>query len=264
MMQAIAALDFAAQSVPGRVRHSNEDALLCCPEQQLWAVADGMGGHQWGELASALAVQALQQGIAAGEDLQAAILRANRTVLVAAQHDGAQDMGTTLVAVRFAGNRFQIAWVGDSRAYRIGAGRIEQLTHDHSWVQTMVDAGDMSPQQARVHPQRNVILQCLGQDEMPQVDQIDGTLAADELLLLCSDGLSGELEDAHIQRLCSEAGTLDELVTDLVEAANQMGGHDNISCIALSLAPPPPVRMKPARSFLGWLFRSRKSFSGDA
>src|SRR5690606_38630475 len=146
MMQARIALDFAAQSVPGRVRQSNEDALLCCPELSLWAVADGMGGHQWGELASALAVQALQQGIAAAEELPAAIQRANRAVLVATQHDGAQDMGTTLVAARFSGAQFHIAWVGDSRAYRIGAGRIEQLTHDHSWVQSLVDAGQMTAQ----------------------------------------------------------------------------------------------------------------------
>ena len=253
------ALIYAGHSVPGRVREHNEDALLCCPQLNLWAIAAGMGGHQCGEVASALALQALQTGCASGLELVEAVQAANREILAVARADEQRGMGTTLVAVRFEGVEFSIAWVGDSRVYRVSAGHIEQLTHDHSWVQMMIDAGQMSPQVARSHPQRNVILQCLGRDEQPlQVGVQHGSLGEQELLLLCSDGLTGELEDVQIQQLCSNAHTLDELVTQLLARANEMGGKDNISCIVLGRdAAAPSVETKP-RGLLSRLFTSRK------
>jgi len=229
-------LVYAAHSVTGQVRTHNEDAILCCPGLQLWALADGMGGHQSGEVASALAVQALEAACAAGEGLVEAVHAANRAVLAAAGQQG-RGMGTTLVAVRFSEADFQVAWIGDSRAYRIGAAYIEQLSHDHSWVQAMVDAGEMSPEEARQHPQRNVIFQCLGRDDQRlEVGLVSGNLGAHELLLLCSDGLSGELLDAQIQQLCTTADTLEAVVEQLIALANQMGGRDNISCIVLGRA----------------------------
>src|SRR3990167_1977239 len=239
------ALIYAGQSVPGRVRGHNEDALLCCPQLNLWAIADGMGGHQCGEVASALALQALQA--------------ASQAILSVARADEQRGMGTTLVAVRFAGAAFSIAWVGDSRAYRVSAGHIHPLTHHHSWVQTMIDAGQMSVEAARSHPQRNVILQGLGRDDQPlEVGMLQGSLGEHELLLLCSDGLTGELEDAQIQQLCSNAQTLDELVEQLLAQANQLGGKDNISCIVLGRdAATPSVEAKP-RGLLSRLFTSRK------
>lgn len=252
-------LIYAGQSVPGRVRQHNEDALLCCPQLNVWAIADGMGGHQCGEVASGLALQVLQASCANGLALEAAVHAANQKILAVAHSQDQRGMGTTLVAVKFDGAQFTIAWVGDSRAYRVSAGHIEQLTHDHSWVQTMIDAGQMSPEAARSHPQRNVILQCLGRDDQPlQVGLLQGSLGDHELLLLCSDGLTGELEDAQIQLLCSSAETLDELVTQLLAQANEMGGKDNISCIVLGRdAGAPSVEIKP-RGLLSRLFTSRK------
>ncbi|SEI46510.1 protein phosphatase [Azotobacter beijerinckii] len=257
------ALGYAALTAVGRVRRHNEDALLCCPQLRLWAVADGMGGHRCGEVASALALDVLRRQIARGEGLHSAVLTANAAVLAAAEaEEGRRGMGTTLVAVRFSGADFQLAWAGDSRAYRIGTGAIEQLTHDHSWVQAMVDAGRLSAEEASRHPLRNVLTRCLGQSgEALEVALAQGRLGHGELLLLCSDGLTRELGDAQILQLCAGAATLDALVGALVEAANRMGGSDNITCIALGLASPPPVQaaaQKP-RSFLDKLLKPAKN-----
>lgn len=140
-------LGYAAQSVAGRVRDHNEDALLCRPALGLWAVADGMGGHSCGEVASAIALETLERELAAGLPLEVAVHGANRAVLEAAAglDDERRGMGTTLVAVRFQGSDFELAWVGDSRAYRIDAAGIHQISRDHSWVQALVDAGQMTP-----------------------------------------------------------------------------------------------------------------------
>lgn len=230
---------FAAQSVAGQVRTHNEDALACRPDLELWALADGMGGHERGEVASALALEELMCAVQQGEELPAAVHAAHRAIIAAAQPAACEaGMGSTLVAVRLDGDKFELAWVGDSRAYRIGSEHIEQLSHDHSWVQAMVDAGQMSTEQAREHPRRNVILQCLGQvGQAPEVGLMRARLAPDELLLLCSDGLTNELDDAAIQRCCAEADTLEAMVEQLVGQANSHGGRDNISCIVLGLGP---------------------------
>jgi protein phosphatase len=253
-------LVYAAQSVVGRVREHNEDAVLCCPDLGLWAVADGMGGHRRGEVASALALQTLRTACAAGQDLPAAVHAANMAIVAAAESDAeSRGMGTTLVAVRFAGADFQLAWVGDSRAYRVDAGGIECLSHDHSWVQAMIDAGELSVEEARHHPRRNIVLQCLGRtDQTLEVGQVLGRLEPHELLLLCSDGLTGELTDAQIQQLCISAATLDELLALLIERANRMGGNDNISCIVLGRGPVEPVEAARPRGFLGKLFKPLK------
>jgi len=254
-------LVYAAQTAEGRVREHNEDAVLCCPELSLWAVADGMGGHQCGEVASAIALETLREATASGSDLVAAIHAANGAISGAAGQDaGKRGMGTTLVAARFADAAFEVAWVGDSRAYRVSAGSITLLTRDHTWVQAMIDAGEMSEDEARSHPRRNIVFQCLGRDDQPlEVGLIQGTLELGELLLLCSDGLTGELTDQQIQQLCATASTLDELVAQLIELANQMGGKDNISCVVLGRAVPeaPVVEARP-RGFLSKLLNPRK------
>lgn len=255
-------LIYAACSDAGRVREHNEDALLCCPELGLWAIADGMGGHQCGEVASALALQHLRQACAEGQALLPAVHAANAAVVAAASSAGGKPgMGTTLVAVQMQGAHFSIAWVGDSRAYRVGVDQIDCLSHDHSWVQTMIDAGQMSVATARSHPQRNVILQCLGRaDQSLEVGQVQGRLGGQELLLLCSDGLTGELEDEQIQQLCSQAPTLDALVQQLIEQAKQQGGKDNISCIVIGLGAMAVHDEEPTREqgFFSRLFNSRK------
>lgn len=252
---------FAALSDPGQVREHNEDALLCNHELGLWAVADGMGGHQRGEVASALAVKVLQDEVARGIDLLTAVRSAHAAIMAAAAEDSAsRGMGTTLVAVQLQGVDFRLAWVGDSRAYRISAQQVEQLSRDHSWVQAMVDAGEMTAQQARQHPRRNVITQCLGLPvEEFEPGFLQGQLQPGEILLLCSDGLSTELEDEQILGLSTQAATLDGLVSALVDAAKQHGGKDNISCIVLAPAIPlEPASESRKRGLFGHLFALRK------
>lgn len=249
---------FAAQSITGQLRTHNEDALVCRPDLGLWALADGMGGHERGDLASALALEELMCAVQQGEELPAAVHAAHLAIAAAAQPaEGEAGMGSTLVAVRLDGDAFELAWVGDSRAYRIGSEHIEQLSHDDSWVQAMVDAGQMSTEQAREHPRRNVILQCLGQvGQAPEVGLMRARLAPDELLLLCSDGLTNELDDAAIQRCCAEADTLEAMVEQLVGLANSHGGRDNISCIVLGLGPMTEPREAPTPGLLRKLFKS--------
>lgn len=251
---------FAAQSVAGQVRTHNEDALVCRPDLGLWALADGMGGHERGEVASALALEELVGAVQQGEELFAAVHAAHLAITAAAQPvAGGAGMGSTLVVVRLDGDEFELAWVGDSRAYRIGSEHIEQLSHDHSWVQVMVDAGQMSTEEAREHPRRNVIVQCLGQvGDAPDVGLLRVRLEPDELLLLCSDGLTSELDDAAIQRCCAEAATLEMMVEQLVGLANSHGGRDNISCIVLGLGPAAEPREASPLGLLRKLFKSLK------
>lgn len=253
-------LGFAAQSVAGRVRGHNEDAVLCLPELGLWAVADGMGGHECGEVASALALDTLRQSVVAGSGLESSIHAAHQAILAAAQEEGGRRMGSTVVAVRFVDADYEVAWIGDSRAYRISLDGIERLTRDHSWVQAMIDAGELSLAEARQHPRRNIVTQCLGQGEQAlEVGRVQGSLAPGELLLLCSDGLTGELTDEQIQEVCAGAATLDELVEELIGLANRLGGKDNISCIVLgrSMAESTEIDARP-RNFLSRWLHSRK------
>ena len=253
-------LGFAAQSVAGRVRGHNEDAVLCLPELGLWAVADGMGGHECGEVASALALDTLRQCVVAGSGLESSIHAAHQAILAAVQEEGGRRMGSTVVAVRFVDADYEVAWIGDSRAYRISLDGIERLTRDHSWVQAMIDAGELSLAEARQHPRRNIVTQCLGQGEQElEVGRVQGSLAPGELLLLCSDGLTGELTDEQIQEVCAGAATLDELVDELIGLANRLGGKDNISCIVLgrSMAESTEIDARP-RNFLSRWLHSRK------
>jgi len=253
-------LGFAAQSVAGRVRGHNEDAVLCLPELGLWAVADGMGGHECGEVASALALDTLRQSVVAGSGLESSIHAAHQAILAAVQEEGGRRMGSTVVAVRFVDADYEVAWIGDSRAYRISLDGIERLTRDHSWVQAMIDAGELSLAEARQHPRRNIVTQCLGQGEQAlEVGRVQGSLAPGELLLLCSDGLTGELTDEQIQEVCAGAATLDELVEELIGLANRLGGKDNISCIVLgrSMAESTEIDARP-RIFLSRWLHSRK------
>lgn len=253
-------LGFAAQSVAGRVRGHNEDAVLCLPELGLWAVADGMGGHECGEVASALALDTLRQSVVAGSGLESSIHAAHQAILAAVQEEGGRRMGSTVVAVRFVDADYEVAWIGDSRAYRISLDGIVRLTRDHSWVQAMIDAGELSLDDARQHPRRNIVTQCLGQGEQElEVGRVQGSLAPGELLLLCSDGLTGELTDEQIQEVCAGAATLDELVEELIGLANRLGGKDNISCIVLgrSMAESTEIDARP-RNFLSRWLHSRK------
>lgn len=231
-------MQYASRSVPGLVRAHNEDSVLSCPELGLWVIADGMGGHQRGEVASAIVIDSMAAAIRQGDSLEQAVQVANQAIIAAACLDPAsQGMGSTVVAVRFVGADYELAWVGDSRAYLLSPEVIRPLSKDHSWVQVMQDAGQLSAAEAKNHPRKNVITQCLGQVGLElEVGLRRGRLQGAERLLLCSDGLHGEVSDSRLLQLGRGAG-LEEVVDELIAAANGAGGKDNISCVLLALEP---------------------------
>jgi protein phosphatase len=231
----------------GRVRPRNEDALLARPERCLFAVADGMGGHAAGDVASALAVATLDAAIPRAPSpriaadtlatrLQAAFQAAHETILEQAARQREQaGMGTTLTALAPLRSSAEcvIAHLGDSRAYRLRHGVLVQLTHDHTWVQQQVDAGKLSPVQARSHPWSSVLTRVLGGGEPGSADIIVTDAAPGDLFLLCTDGLSSVLADGDLAVLLAQPLPLPHLAAQLVEAALLRGGPDNITVVLL-------------------------------
>ncbi len=234
--------DFCADSHRGLLRSINEDSYLALPEHGLWIVADGMGGHDQGERASRIAVQEIAKGMLEGKTLRDSIHSAHVAIRDAGGREaGGTAMGTTVVVARLVGLHYQIAWVGDSRAY-VWDTSLRQLTIDHSYVQMLLNAGMLTREEAFVHPKKNVLLHALGlppEANAPSVvDYTEGTLRIQDTLLLCSDGLHGEISDEQIKTIlsCTDNNTL--LVKRLTDAALQAGGRDNITIIAIS-----PVRL---------------------
>lgn len=229
--------DVACLTDTGCVREHNEDAYGAHPELGLWVVADGMGGVSGGEVASAVAVDTIVRAVAQGVELTAAIDDAHRAILAsAAAGHGSRGMGTTAVVLRLGGRRFELAWVGDSRAYVLEQGQpLRQLTRDHSYVQALLDQGLIDSDQAASHPYRHVITRVLGSPETPGVeaDRVAGEVRRGDWLLLCTDGLSGELSDAEIGGLIREADASGQAAQALLAAALERGGHDNVTLILL-------------------------------
>lgn len=225
----------------GRKRRRNEDTFVLAPP--LFAVADGMGGAQAGEVASKLAAASLEgaaPGRLRGEQGVAALIReANRRVFERARQDPtASGMGTTLTLALVEDSRVVIGHVGDSRAYLVRSGALEQLTDDHSLVNELMKSGRLSPEEAETHPQRSVITRALGTD--PEVDADTFAVGAQEgdVFLLCSDGLTSMVaDDAILSVLERHRGDLRQATRALVEAANRGGGEDNITVVAFEIAP---------------------------
>ncbi len=232
-------LQHAGLSDTGRRRDNNEDSFLEAAQLGLFIVADGMGGYLAGDVASQLTVNAIREQVAAGESLPAATLAAQQALMHAVdQGTGDVSMGTTVVAVKFDQQQardFQLAWVGDSRAYLWHADQLQRLSKDHSYVQGLVDQRLITARQAETHPQKNLLSRCLsgGQFELPEVDLINGSLAAGDLLLLCTDGLSNELDDIEIAQLLHEHGDrgMAELAQRLIDTALDHGGRDNVTVL---------------------------------
>lgn len=228
---------FAGHTDVGRVRARNEDALLQRPERRLFAVADGMGGHAAGDIASRIAVDVLDEHTAhpsddPGAQLQEAARSAHQAILRAAAADSAlQGMGTTLTALRLLDDGTAlIAHVGDSRAYVWRNGTLDQLTRDHTWVQDQVEAGLLSEAQARRHPFSAMLTCALGVDDVElQVQLLRRPCAVGDTFLLCSDGLIASLGEADIRRILADREDLDRAARALVEEANSAGGPDNIT-----------------------------------
>jgi len=220
-------------SDPGRKRRHNEDAWVC--EPPLFAVADGMGGARGGEIASRVAATALAETVdGSGEDRVVALIQeANRQVFERANEDtDASGMGTTMTLALVEDGVVSIGHVGDSRAYLIRDGKLEQLTEDHSLVAELVRSGRLSPEEAESHPQRSVITRALGTDPDVDVDSFSVEGKAGDLFLICSDGLTSMVDDAAILSAVEQhRGDLDLAAKELVGAANRSGGEDNITVV---------------------------------
>ncbi|WP_299975320.1 protein phosphatase 2C domain-containing protein [uncultured Pseudoteredinibacter sp.] len=229
-------LSWTSRSHPGCVRHNNEDHLLCMGEQGLWLLADGMGGHEAGEVAAQLACQIVSQTLREGKAAKAAFELAHHMILE--QSQGQQSaMGSTLICMQQLNKeQFQISWVGDSRAYRWRSNKLEQLSRDHSYVQSLIDAGQITVEQAREHPEKNIITQCLGAIEYDaiEVESLNSFWLPGDIILLCSDGLNDELHDKQIADILANDKGLQQQLLDLEKAALDAGGKDNISMIAIS------------------------------
>ncbi len=229
------ALAFAAQTDRGRVREHNEDNFLAAAP--LFVVADGMGGHQAGEVASAIAINTLAANLTRLNDggaLARATAAANRDILRgAAEGRGREGMGCTLTAALLAGSKLTIAQVGDSRAYLLHHGRLQRITRDHSLVADLIAQGSITEEEARFHPMRSMITRALGADANVEPDLYNLHFEEGDRLLLCTDGLSGMVSDADLEVLLRESGTPEATCRALVEAANRAGGSDNITCVVV-------------------------------
>ncbi len=229
----------AALSHPGRRRRHNEDSYVL--EPPLFAVADGMGGAKAGEIASSLAAAAVQESSgdgATGEARVAALIEeANRRVFRRANEDRAvSGMGTTMTVALVEDERVAIGHVGDSRAYLIREGRLEQLTDDHSLVAELVRSGKLTPEEAEAHPQRSVITRALGTESEVDVDTFSVRGTPGDLFLLCSDGLTVMVDDDTILEAVEQhRSNLDTAAKALVNAANKEGGEDNITVVFFEL-----------------------------
>ncbi len=243
----------------GRRRKLNEDSFLIDPQTHLYAVCDGMGGHNAGEVASRMAIEALHAFIGksdkekeitwpfgldaelsfAANRLKTAIRLANRKVFRAA--DNREDytgMGTTAVAALVwddeGATRLTIGSAGDSRCYLLRAGALRQLTQDDSWVSTAWAQGILSADELERHPFRNVITKAVGAKESLDIDMVEETLQPGDLALICSDGLHGLISDEAIRGVLGDGlGPLEDLATRLIDAANEAGGRDNVSVVLL-------------------------------
>ena len=241
----------------GRKREANEDSFAVVPEDSLFVVADGMGGHAAGEVASRLAVTAISDFIAStrrdteitwpfeydmsmsieGNRLRTAIRLANQRILDTISHKkDLEGMGTTLVGAMVSEGKACVGHVGDSRAYLIHQGEITQITSDHSWVNEQVKLGFLTRNDASRHPFRNVVTRALGSKEDVVVDLAEQPLERGDYLVLCSDGLNSMLEDEEIASIVMDNdGDIDAAARALVARANEKGGEDNVTVILIKV-----------------------------
>ena len=226
-------IDVGAATDLGRVREVNEDSFLV--EAPLYAVADGMGGHRGGDVASRLALETIESLVREGDDTLAEQVReANRAVYERSASDQrVSGMGTTLTAVVVEHATVHLAHVGDSRAYLLRAGDLRQITSDHTLVARMVKAGEITREEASVHPHRNVVTRSLGTEPTVQVDEDTISLLDDDRVLICSDGLTGMVAEPQIQAILEAEPDPQRAADRLVKAANRAGGIDNITVVIL-------------------------------
>ena len=237
------ALVVGAVSDVGRVRTGNEDAFIA--EQSVFGVADGMGGHQAGEVASAIAVQMLRDRLAGGaasiELAEAAVVEANTAIFNGARDNAEQrGMGTTLTAMIVLADgdpirQFVLLNVGDSRTYRVRGGQLRRITVDHSYVQELVATGHITEVEARTHPRRNIVTRALGIESTVRVDSWVLPFVEGDRYLLCSDGLVDEVADTEIAQIVATHNDAQDAAQALVDAANEHGGRDNVTVVVIDV-----------------------------
>lgn len=223
----------------GMVRKSNQDCFYISEQGSWCVIADGMGGHNGGETASTMAVRIISEVMAQPNDdaedaLRTAIVAANNAVYKKSTEKSELDgMGTTVVLLKMDGSIAYIGHVGDSRAYYINGEKIIQLTKDHSIVQKLIDSGTITPNQAKNHPQKNLITRAVGTERFVEIDVNRVICTAGDYILLCTDGLSSMVDDKDIFNIIME--NPDTAVKNLVDAANSAGGRDNVTAVLIKL-----------------------------
>ena len=229
---------YGCGSDTGRMRDHNEDSFFAAPP--LFVVADGMGGHAAGEVASELAIQTIMELAPAypnAQMLSLAVDAANTAVYEeSVKTERRHGMGTTVTACMLKGTRLVIAQVGDSRAYLLHNGTLQQLTRDHSLMADLIESGEITPEEARIHPQRNFITRALGTAETVETDLYELNVSPGDRLLLCSDGLSGMLDDADLTDALTAIRDPQTCVNKLIARANEAGGFDNITAIVVDVS----------------------------
>lgn len=225
---------YFADTHPGLKRSHNEDCYQADVELGLWLVADGVGGHADGEVAAAIARDTVQRDLSQGASLMDAIHHAHATILKEIESREPSNMGSTIVALQLLGTQYEIAWVGDSRAYLFN-GELQLLSRDHNLASEMVARGVITPEQAAVHPERHILTQSLGVSETIVVTpgRVCGQLTPGQQIILCSDGLSDELTDTEIVAVLRENDKPKSQVESLIEAALKAGGRDNITVVVI-------------------------------
>ena len=247
----------AAKTDVGRVRQGNEDSYLV--EEPIFAVADGMGGHIAGDIASATAVEVIMDNIhdqkpAGTQELAEIVRRANAAIWEKAQNDSnLKGMGTTCTLLMLDGEELHIAHVGDSRAYLYRAGELSQLTEDHTLVSRMVREGRLQPEEAERHPQRSIITRALGVDSDVEVDELSMGIEEGDRYLICSDGLTSMIDTDSVRDVLQNTPDPNAAVEQLVDRANEAGGEDNVTVVLVDIASddaamPTPIAPEPTGS----------------
>lgn len=235
--------DCASRTHVGLVRKLNEDAYVSRPEVGLWAVADGMGGHQAGDVASGLLAETLGEIVAFGsgyaflEEVHAGVQRVNRTLIArAAAMAPGTVIGSTIVSLLIYQGHYACLWAGDSRAYLLRGGTLDQLTRDHSMVQDMIDSGALSRQDARTHRRANVITRAVGVSDRLALDLHQGPIEPGDTFILCSDGLTGMLHDHEILSRV-DGRPLRQAADDLLAMTLERGAKDNVTFVLIRPEP---------------------------
>jgi PPM family protein phosphatase len=241
---------FCSRTDPGRARENNEDSVAYDDDARLGVLADGMGGYNAGEIASGMATAFIKSEMArwlseAGRHakireirraLEICVDNANRSIFNAANSNSQyHGMGTTLVVAVFQDEKLMLGHIGDSRCYRLRAGSLEQITKDHSLLQEQIDAGLLTAEQAATSSYKNLVTRALGVDDTVALELHEHDVQSGDLYVMCSDGLSDMVDDVEIASIVDKESTMEQMTEELISAANEHGGRDNISVLLVQV-----------------------------